>query len=39
VFNVRTLKNDYLLDGEILTQMSSFSLMFAAFGILLSPII
>ena len=39
MINIHTPKNDYLLDGELLTQMSSFSLMFAAFGILLSPII
>ena len=38
MINFYTSKNDYLLDGEMLTQMSSFSLMFAAFGILLNPI-
>jgi hypothetical protein len=38
MINIYTAKNDYLRDGELLTQMSSFTLMFAAFGLLISPI-
>ncbi len=38
MINIHTPKNDYLLDGELLTQMSSFTLTFAAFGLLISPI-
>ena len=36
MITIHTPKNDYLLDGELLTQMSFFSVMFAAFGLLLT---
>lgn len=38
MININTPNNDYIIDGDLLTQMSSMTLMFAAMGVLISPI-
>lgn len=37
MINIKTARNDYLVDGETLTQLLMLVFMFVAAGILISP--